>query len=158
MSTQPHSRNSLLGAIRGSNLLVLTTLGAVDGTIFLLAAGGTLATLEGAVVTGLTVIGGAGAWLTAQEEFGQRNLSGRDWSRLGLIAALAVAATLAAAAVGAAVAGLVELVVLPKAAGVVLILIAADIAGADLPRVKALPLPVVAVLLALVLEVALWIL
>lgn len=158
MSWQVQSQNSLLSAIRGSHLLVLTTLGAVDGTIFLMAASGALSHLQGALVAGLTVVGGAGAWLTAQEEFGSAPLSGAERIRLATIAAVAVGATLLAAALGAYIAGAVQLVVLPKAAGLVLLIVAVEIAGVDLPKLRGLPLAVVALVGAIVLEVTAWIL
>lgn len=161
--------------LRGSNLLVLTTLGAIDGTVFLLAASGALATWSGAVVAGLTVVAGAGAWIAAREEFVQRGgrsdgrrgrqrsadgagraaLDRAAWLRLAAIACVAIAATVAAAWAGAALAGRIELHVLPTAAGVVLLLVAAEVAGLDLPRPRGLPLPVAALLGAVALEAAL---
>lgn len=158
MSSGQAHQNSLFAALRGSNLLVLTSLAAVDGTIFLLAAGGALSTASGAIVAGLTVIGGAGAWLTARDEYGRRELSRRDWAEMATVAALAVAATVAAAAAGAWLAGAVQLTVLPHAAGLVILLVAAEIYGVELPRLRGLPLTVVTLIAAILLEVSLaWI-
>lgn len=144
-----------LGALRGSNLLLLTTLGAVDGTVFLMAASGALSTLAGAVTCGLTVVAGAGAWLVARDEFGRGERTRRDGLRLAATAGVASAVTLAAAWLGASLAGAVQLIVLPKAAGLVILLVAAEVAGLGLPRVKGLPLPVAALAVALVVETAL---
>lgn len=159
MSSGQAHRRTPLAAVRGSNLLVLTSLAAVDGTIFLLAAGGALSSLGGALVAGLTVIGGAGAWLTAREEYGRREMAPRDWVEIGSVAAIAIPATVAAAAAGAWLAGAVQLVVLPYAAGVVILLVAAQIYGVELPDLRGLPLTIVTLIAAIVLEVSLaWIL
>lgn len=155
MSSGQAHQSTPLAALRGSNLLVLTSLAAVDGTIFLLAAGGALSTLSGAIVAGLTVIGGAGAWLTAREEYGRREMAPRDWVEIGTVAAIAIPATILAAAAGAWLAGVVELVVLPHVAGVVIVLVAAEIYGVDLPDLRGLPLTIVTLIAAIALEVSL---
>src|SRR5438045_1412189 len=49
--------------LRLVNLYVLTLLSTVDGSHVVLAAGGHLSSLGGAVAVGLTVIAGAGSWL-----------------------------------------------------------------------------------------------
>lgn len=132
-------------------VFMMCTLAAVDGTVLLLAASGRLSSPAGAMVVGLNVIAGAGAWLAARDAF-----AGRSWhaADVGALAALGVAiigSTVAAAWLGLRL-GAIDLVVLPKAAGLVLLLIGAQIAGVRLPHPARLPLPVFATVSAVVLE------
>ncbi len=145
-----------------SSLFLLTSLSAVDGTLVLLAASGHLDTLGGAIAVGLTVIAGAGAWLAARQAFAGRRGSARD-----AVVLVALGATTLVGAVGATWLGVrlgqsLTLHVLPKAAGVILFLVAAEVGGLRVPRPRgvphAVPLPVAAVGLAVLLEVlAQWI-
>ncbi|MHB1262665.1 MAG: hypothetical protein ACYC2H_13240, partial [Thermoplasmatota archaeon] len=123
-----------------------------------LAAAGQLETLGGALTVGLLVIAGAGSWLAARSAFGGRRRDGRDWATLGALGALTLASTLGAAWLGQGLAQAVTLHVIPKAAGVVLLLVAAEVAGLRLPRLAGgrLPLPMAALALGLVLEVTAW--
>lgn len=140
-----------------SALLVMTSLGAVDGTIVLLAAQGALAHWMGALSVGLTVTAGAGAWITARQAFGGRRRSGRDWGVLAAIALVTGLTTVAAAWLGGTVGTTLPLQVLPHAAGIILLGVAAEIGGLRFPGTGPLPLPAVAVLGALVAEgVAQW--
>lgn len=123
----------------GSSLLFLTSISSLDGTVFLLAASGQLATPLGALVTGLTVVAGVGSWLAARAEFSARRLTREDAFALALMGALVVALTAGAALLGARLAGTLTLRIVPKAAGVVLGLIALEMAGARLPRVARVP-------------------
>lgn len=139
------------------SLLMLTCLGALDGTIVVLAASGRLSSLSAAILVGLTVVSGTGAWITARNVFAGR----RGWQGNLLfwgLAATSIAAVVAAAWLGSTLAGAIELHVLPKAAGVVLLLIGAEVGGLRLPRVSHAPLPVVALLAGLLLEAGSWIL
>lgn len=129
-----------------SHLLLFTTISALDGTILMLAASGTFHDPWTATVAGLTVVAGAGAWLSARRAFA----GGCDWKRLVRVAIPAALATTIAALVGAHL-GSLHLTVLPKAAGVALLLIAAEVAGWRLPRVQRLPVPVPLALIAFAL-------
>ncbi len=138
-------------SVRATTLLLMTSLGAIDGTILLLAAQGVLDTVGGAVLTGLTVIGGAGAWITARQAFAGRNRA-RDHLMFAGIALIGSLAAVAAAALGAFIGNTMELTVLPKAVGIVLLLVAAEVGGVRLPHLLGLPLPMLAVLLSLAAE------
>lgn len=142
-----------------SSLFALTLLSAVDGSLLALAAAGELETLGGALTVGLLVIAGAGSWLAARSAFGGRRRTGRDWATLAALGALTLASTLAAAWLGQGLAQAVSLHVLPKAAGVVLLLVAAEVAGLRLPRLAGgrLSWPMAALALGLALEGAAWI-
>lgn len=124
-----------------STLYLLTLLSAVDGSLLMLAAAGQLSTLGGSVTVGLTVVAGAGAWVAAQQAFAARRLSRHDWSALGVLSAVTVAATVGAVLVGARLGQAVTLHVLPKAAGFVLLLVAVEVAGWRLPRPARVPAP-----------------
>lgn len=135
----------------------MTSLGAVDGTVLLLAAQGALSTWVGAVSVGLTVIAGAGAWITARQAFGGRRRSARDWAILAAIGIVTAVATVAAAWLGGLLGAQIALQILPHAAGVVLLAVAAEVAGLRLPRFGRLPLPAVTILAAVLAEgVAQW--
>jgi len=137
-----------------SNLYLLTLLSAVDGSLVLLAASGQLATLGGALTVGLTVVAGAGAWIAAQQAFGSRPRTQRDVRSLGILAVITVASTVASAAVGLRLGQSVTLHVLPKAAAVVLFLVAAEVGGWRLPRPARVPMPLWVTGAAGALEVA----
>jgi hypothetical protein len=134
-------------------LNVLTLLSAVDGSLLALAAGGQLRSLGGAVAIGLTVVAGAGSWLAAQHAFAGRP-GRRDLVALSLLGLVTVAATLLSALLGTALGAAMALHVLPKAAGVVLFLVAAEVAGIRLPAPGRLPLPALGLAAGAVLEVA----
>lgn len=153
MPNDPPSDSFALTASRRT-LGLMTCLGAIDGTILMMAATGRLNSLGAAVVVGLTVISGSGAWIAAREAFGPGR---RDARALLALAGLSVAATIAAAWLGTSVAGAVELHVLPKVLGAILFLVAAEVGGLRLPKLKGAPLPVVAVAAAALLEVLWWI-
>lgn len=141
-----------------SAVFVLTLLSAVDGSLLALAAAGQLETLGGALTVGLLVIAGAGSWLAARSAFGGRPRDGRDWAVLAGLGVLTLASTAMAAWLGQTLAQAVTLHVLPKAAGVVVLLVAAEVAGLRLPKLARgrLPLPLAALALGAVLEVAAW--
>lgn len=152
-----HQRGAPFRRVAGSSLLFLTTIASLDGTVFLLAASGSLATFGGAVATGLTVVAGVGSWLAARAEFSTRRLTREDAIVLALMGAVVVALTAGAAFLGALVAGSVELRVLPRSAGVVIALIALEMAGVRLPRVARVPPTLLVLAAALALEgVLLW--
>lgn len=135
-------------------LFLLTLLSAVDGSLLALAAAGRLTTLADAVTIGLVVVAGAGSWLAANQAFARRRRGHADWALLGLLGVLTLASTLAAAWLGIRLGSALTLHVLPKGAGVVLALVAAEVAGLRLPRAGRLPLPVAGLAAVLVLEVA----
>ncbi len=120
-----------------SSLFLLTLLSAVDGSLLVLAAQGALDSFGGAVTVGLTVIAGAGSWLAAHRAFAGRRLRAADH----------------AAWLGVHLGTAVTLHVLPKAAGVVLWLVAAEVAGLRLPRPGRVPLPLLALAAGSLLEV-----
>lgn len=137
-----------------SKLFLMTSLPAVDGTLFALAATGRLATPAVAVTVGLTIIAGAGAWLSAREEFsGER---GGDRGTLLFIALASTLLALAATTAGALVGAHVTLVALPTAAGLALVALAAEFAGARLPRVAGLAAPTLIVIGGIAGEVIAW--
>ncbi len=136
-----------------SSLFLLTLLSAVDGSLLVLAAQGALDSFGGAVTVGLTVIAGAGSWLAAHRAFAGRRLRAADHAVLALLGVLAVVGTLAAAWLGVHLGTAVTLHVLPKAAGVVLWLVAAEVAGLRLPRPGRVPLPLLALAAGSLLEV-----
>jgi len=141
-----------------SSLFGLTLLSAVDGSLLALAAAGQLETLGGALAVGLLVIAGAGSWLAARVAYGGRRRDGRDWATLAALGAITVASTAAAAWLGQGIAQAMTLHVLPKAAGVVALLVAAEVAGLRLPRLAKgrVPLPFAALGAGIVLEAAAW--
>lgn len=59
---------------------------------------------------------------------------------------------MASAALGAWLGNAMDLAILPKAVGVVLLLVAAEVSGMRLPHLAGLPLPVAGVLAAVILE------
>ncbi len=124
-----------------ATVLLMTTLAACDGTILLMAAKGTLNSWSAAATVGLTVVSGAGAWIAARQAFAHRQ-GFRDWLVLAAMAATTIVATVMAAAAGAWLGNAVELTVLPRAVGIVLLLIAAEVGGLRLPRAGRVPLPV----------------
>ncbi|MGB1586102.1 MAG: hypothetical protein ACPHID_03545 [Thermoplasmatota archaeon] len=139
------------------SLLMLTCLGALDGTIVVLAASGRLSSLSAAILVGLTVVSGTGAWITARNVFAGR----KGWHGnllFGGLAAISIGAVVAAAWLGSALSGAVELHILPKVAGIVLVLVAAEVGGIRLPRLRHAPAPVVALVAGLLLEGGYWIL
>lgn len=131
---------------------MLTCLGAMDGTVLMLAATGKLHSLQAAVVVGLTIVSGAGAWITARQAFAHQRAR-RDYFVLGTMALTSIVATVAAAWLGHAIGQAVTLHVLPKAVGVVLVLVAAEVGGLRLPKIAHTPLPLAAVAAGLILEV-----
>lgn len=139
-----------------SALFAITLLSAADGSLLVLAAAGRLRTLGGALAVGLLVVAGAGSWLAARRAFAGRRLDARGWRLLGLLGALTLASTLAATWLGATLGEAVTLHVLPKAAGVVLLLLSAEMAGVRVPRLGRVPLPFAALAAGAVLEVLAW--
>lgn len=137
---------------RPDRLLFFTSISALDGTIATLAATGVLATLSGAIVAGLTVIAGAGAWLTAHQTYAHRPLTRKDRTGLSLLVLFASLATLIAATLGHSLSTL-EPTLLPKAAGIALLLVALELTGIRLPRRGPLSLPLALITTALALEV-----
>ncbi len=143
------------------NVLLLTTLGAVDGTIILLAATGGLTSLEAAITVGLTVITGAGAWIAAREAFagpryphdGAAAALGRHTALVG-IALISTVATVTAAWLGASLGQAMTFHVLPKVAGIVLGLVALEVGGVRLPRPGHVPAPLAVIAAGISLEVA----
>lgn len=148
---------SKASAADAPSLLTMTSMASIDGTVPLLAANGMLATASGSVAVGLTVIAGIGAWIAAWQRYPK--IRGKQWLSLLPVALASAGITLLAAAFGL-VAG-EHLVILPKAAGIVLLLIAAQMAGLKVPGLRTAKLhasPVVLVLAAAaLLEVFYWI-
>jgi hypothetical protein len=152
------ARNTASRQGRLGTLYLLTLLSTVDGSLLILAASGHLSSLGGAVAVGLTVIAGAGSWLAAHQAFAGRSPTGTDIAALGFLGLATVAATVASVWLGTELGHAVTLHVLPKVAGVVMFLVAAEIAGLRVPRVRGLPLTAVAVAAGSALEVgAQWI-
>ena len=118
-----------------------------------LAASGRLNDLGGAVTVGLTVIAGAGSWLAARQAFPR--VGPADLASLVVLGVATLAATVASVWLGTALGTALTLHVLPKAAGIVLLAVAADVAGVPLPKLRGLPLPLVVLAASGVLEVAL---
>jgi hypothetical protein len=135
------------------NLYLLTLLSAVDGSLIALSASGQLSTWGGAVAVGLTVIAGAGSWIAAERAFGGRRLTGSDLRALGLLGLATLAATATSVWLGMTVSQAVTLHVMPKAAGLAMCFVAAEVAGVRLPRLARVPLPIAALALAVPLEV-----
>lgn len=150
-TSHPHPLRAAAARLPRSGLLLLTSLCSIDGTMMMLAATGALSSLGGAVVAGLTVVAGVGSWLAARREFGGRRLTGEDALALTLVALVAtVAATLSGVVAALLATGAWELAVLPRAGGVVLLLLALEIGGVRLPRIRGVP-PTVALVAASVL-------
>ncbi len=140
-----------------TTLLGMTCLGAFDGTIVLLAASGAMSTMAGAILTGLTVVAGIGAWIVARQAFPARGRTWRDRAVLAIVALATSLATVAAAWLGDMVGGAVTLHVLPRAAGLILLAVAVEVGGWRLPRVRGIPLPFALIGAAGILEgVAQW--
>jgi hypothetical protein len=138
------------------SLFALTLLSAADGSLLALAAAGRLSTLGGALTVGLLVVAGAGSWLAARQAFAGRRPDARGWRALGLLGVLTLASTVASAWLGSALGEAVTLHALPKAAGVVLLLLSAEMAGVRMPRPGRVPLPVAALAAGFALEALLW--
>jgi hypothetical protein len=132
-------------------LYLLTLLSTVDGSLLLLSASGQLSSPGSALAVGLTVIAGAGSWLAARQAFAGQG-GRRAFVALGLLGVVTLAATVASVLLGNALGTALTLHVLPKATGVVLLLVAADVGGLTVPRVRGLPLPVAVLAVAGVLE------
>jgi hypothetical protein len=137
------------------SLYLLTLLSTVDGSLVLLAAGGHLSSLGGAVAVGLTVIAGAGSWLAARQAFAGRRPGRADLRALALLGVATLAATVASVWLGTALGDAAALLVMPKAAGIALFLVAAEVGGLRVPTLRGVPLALVAVAASAVLEVAL---
>ncbi len=136
------------------SLFLLMSFAAVDGTLALFAATGRLSTLAGAITVGLTTIAGAGAWITARESLG--GVHGmRRHAVLATLGIVTAASALLAAAVGALAQGAFELQWLPKAGGLALMIIGAEVTGLRVPRVARMPLPILVTLAGALGEV-LW--
>lgn len=103
----------------------MTSLPALDGTLFALGARGALGDPAEAAFAGLTVIAGAGAWIAARAEFRDR----KDAAGLALLAGLSTLAAVAAAWAGAEFGAALALRWFPPAAGLALLALAADAAG-----------------------------
>ncbi len=138
--------------LKSSRLLVLTNLAAVDGTLFAFAASGAFTDFGGAALVGLTVIGGAGAWSAARDEFA-RPKGVADWLALAALAFLSTFAAVAVALAGAELGTRVALTFIPIAAGIAVLMIAVEIAGLRLPRLRGVGLPAVVLVLGGALEV-----
>lgn len=138
-----------------TDLFTLTLLSAVDGSLLALAVAGRLESLGGALTVGLLVIAGAGSWLAARSAFAGRRRTRHDWALLGALGALTLAVTVASAWLGATLGQAVTMHVLPKAAGLALFAIAAEVAGLRVPRLGRVPLTAAVLAAALVVEVAL---
>lgn len=135
------------------NLFLLTVLSTVDGSLVALAATGRLSTWGGAVTAGLTVIAGAGSWIAARQALAATSRPAA-LRMLAILGAVTLAATLASVYVGTRLATAVQLHVVPKAAGVAVLLVATEVAGLRLPRVRGVPAPLVALVGGVGLEVA----
>jgi hypothetical protein len=138
-----------------SDLYAFTLLSAVDGSLVALAAAGHLDSIGGALTVGLLVIAGAGSWLAARTAFGGRRRTRRDWLLLGVLGVATLAATAASAWLGLTLGRALTLHVLPKAAGLALFVLAAEVAGLKVPRLGRVPIPVLVLGAAALLEVGL---
>lgn len=139
-----------------SRLLMLTSLPALDGTLFVLGASGRLATPAAAILAGLTIIAGTNAWLAARVELRELRTREARWA-LARIAGTSTLLALAAASAGALVGAQLAVRVLPVAAGFALLLLAAETLGLRLPRLARLALASWTLLGGVLVEVALWI-
>ncbi|HWG91151.1 MAG TPA: hypothetical protein VNZ52_09930 [Candidatus Thermoplasmatota archaeon] len=139
--------------LMSTRLALFTVLPAVDGTLFSLGAAGAFANPVTSTTVGLTVIAGAGSWLSAREEFGPWTRGHRK--RFLLLGLLAAALAVAAGAAGAFIGAHLSLVAIPIGAAVALALLGVAVAGAKLPQPLGLPLPAWSVVAAVVVEVAL---
>ncbi len=138
-----------------ASLFVLTLLSAVDGSLLALAAAGRLRSLTDAVTIGLVVVAGAGSWLAANQAFAGRRRTHHDWGLLAGLGALTLASTVLSVWLGTQLGAALTLHVLPKGAGLVLLLVGAEVAGLRLPRAGRLPLPLAGLGLVLAAEVLL---
>ena len=138
-----------------ADLFTLMLLSAVDGSLLVLAAAGRLESLGGAVAVGLLVVAGAGSWFAARSAFAGRRRTGRDWLLLGALGVATLAATAGSVWLGVALGQAVTLHVLPKAAGLALFAIGAEVAGLRVPRPARVPLAIHVLALAGVAEVLL---
>lgn len=138
-----------------ADLFTLTLLSAVDGSLVALAVAGRLESLGGALTVGLLVVAGAGAWLAARSAFAGRRRTGHDWFLLGGLGVLTLAATAGSVWLGVTLGQAVTLHVVPKAAGIALFAVAAEVAGLRVPRPAHVPLAVHVLALAGLAEVAL---
>lgn len=138
-----------------ADLFTLTLLSAADGSLVALAAAGRLESLGGALTVGLLVVAGAGSWLAARSAFAGRRRTGHDWFLLGSLGVLTLAATAGSAWLGVTLGQAVTLHVVPKAAGIALLAIAAEVAGLRVPRPARVPLAIHVLALAGLVEVAL---
>lgn len=136
-----------------TDLFTLMLLSAVDGSLLVLAAAGRLESLGGAVAVGLLVVAGAGSWFAARSAFAGRRRTGRDWLLLGALGVVTLAATAGSVWLGVALGQAVTLHVLPKAAGLALFAIAAEVAGLRVPRPARVPLAIHVLALAGLAEV-----
>ncbi len=136
------------------HLLWMTSLSSIDGTIPLLAAQGHFDSPGAAAAIGLTMVAGIGAWIAAWQAFpkrpGRRELA-------AITAMIAASSALTILAVAAGIRWGHHLHVLPHIVGAVVMLVAAQVAGLRLPRIGHLGPPVLLILAASVVEVALWI-
>lgn len=138
-----------------TSLFILTLLSAVDGSLLALAAAGRLRSLTDAVTIGLVVVAGAGSWLAANQAFAGRRRTHHDWGLLAGLGALTLASTVLSVWLGTQLGAALTLHVLPKGAGLVLLLVGAEVAGLRLPRAGRLPLPLAGLGLVLAAEVLL---
>lgn len=137
-----------------ADLLWMTSLSSLDGTIPLLAAQGRFGSATQSVAIGLTIVAGIGAWVAAWQAFPQR--PGRR-DLLGLLGVAALSSGLTVAAVAAGTRWGHHLHVLPHVVGGVILLIALQVAGFRLPRLGRVGPPGALVLGAAAVEVAHWI-
>lgn len=138
-----------------SSLFILTLLSGIDGSLLALAAAGRLTRLADAVTIGLVVVAGAGSWLAANQAFAGRRRTHHDWGVLASLGVLTLGSTVASVWLGTQLGAALTLHVVPKGAGLVLLLIGAEVAGVRLPRVGRLPLPLAGLAFVLAAEVLL---
>lgn len=138
-----------------TTVLAITLLGALDGTIVVLSARGYFNEIGSAIAVGLTVIAGAGAWITARQSFHGVRVR-NQWRVLAIMALVSSLATAGAAWLGGEL-GALTLLVLPRVAGLVLLLIALEVGGLSLPRIQRIPLPALLIVAGFAAEgVAQW--
>lgn len=138
-----------------SSLFILTLLSGIDGSLLALAAAGRLTRLGDAITIGLVVVAGAGSWLAANQAFAGRRRTHNDWGLLIALGVLTLGSTVASVWLGTRLGSALTLHVLPKGAGLVLLLVGAEVAGLRLPRAGRVPLPLAGLGMVLLAEVLL---
>lgn len=148
MAPPQASQGSLLARAAQHRLLLLTAGPAINGTIATLASDGSLGDPLVLVGLALTGIGGAGAFTCAALDFGPRG----DRRLLAAIAALSTLLLLTAA-LAETLFQAADRPWLRLGGGLAALLVAAQVAGLDVPAVRGVPAPLALAASGLVAEV-----